>query len=331
MCRVGRRSAKDDALRLRQIAFRLIGLAILAVILLRLDLEATIATLAEVRWGYLLLALAADPLLFGLKSWRWRELLQMQGIQYPGWDAFLVFVAGLFLGLVTPGRVGEMSKALYLKQDKGVPVSEGLANVLVDRLFDLYTILVLGVAGLIWFRLLPGWILGLFVAGTIATLLMPLALLSQRLATWGLRLTRQLPLLRRWNTRLTEATGRFQRGLRPLMTAKLVVPLGLTLVSYTLFFGQAYLLAMALDLQIGIAYLAVCVSVAGVITLLPISFSGLGTRDAVLIALFAPLGISAEQAVAYSTLFFLTFYVGGGVIGVVAWQLKPLAKEPTSV
>ena len=68
----------------------------------------------------------------------------------------------------------------------------------------------------------------------------------------------------------------------------------------------------------------VCVSVAGAITLLPIPFSGLGTRDAILIALFAPLGLAAEQAVAYSTLFFLTFYVGGGTIGAVAWQLKPL-------
>jgi hypothetical protein len=331
MSRVGHRSAKDDALRLRQIAFRLIGLVILAVILLRLDLEATVATLAEVRWGYLLLALAADPFLFGLKSWRWRELLQMQDIPYPVLDAFLVFVAGLFLGLVTPGRVGEMSQALYLKQDRGVLVSEGLANVLVDRLFDLYTILILGVAGLIWFRLLPEWILGLLVAGTIAMVLMPLALLSERLAAWGLRLARQLPPLRRYETRLSEATDHFQRGLRPLMTARLAVPLGLTLVAYALFFGQAYLLALALDLQIGIAYLAVCVSVAGVITLLPISFSGLGTRDAVLIALFAPLGISAEQAVAFSTLFFLTFYVGGGIIGFVAWQLKPLGKKPASV
>jgi hypothetical protein len=103
----------------------------------------------------------------------------------------------------------------------------------------------------------------------------------------------------------------------------------LTLLAYAIFFGQARLLAVALDLEVGIVYLAVCLSVAGVITLLPISFSGLGTRDAILIALFAPLGLAAEQAVAFSTLFFLTFYVGGGIIGAVAWQLKPLAERPT--
>jgi uncharacterized protein (TIRG00374 family) len=314
-------------LRLRTIAFRLIGLGILALILLRLDLEATLATLAGVRWGYLILALTFNPLLFGIKSWRWRELLRMQGIGYRWIDAFLAFVAGLFLGLVTPGRVGEMGKAFYLKQDLDVPVSEGLANVLMDRLFDLYTILVLGAAGLVWFRLLPGWALALIVTGVIGALLMPFALLSQRLAAWGLRLVRQLAFLHRFDARLTRATGRFQKGLRPLLTPGLVVPLVLTLIAYALFFGQAQLLAVALDLKVGIVYLAVCLSVAGVITLLPISFSGLGTRDAVLIALFAPLGLAAEQAVAFSTLFFLTFYVGGGILGAVAWQLKPLEEQ----
>jgi uncharacterized protein (TIRG00374 family) len=159
---------------------------------------------------------------------------------------------------------------------------------------------------------------------------MPVALLSKRLAAWGLRLVRQLAFLHRFDARLTRATERFQKGLRPLLTPGLVVPLVLTLMAYALFFGQARLLAVALDLEVGIVYLAVCLSVAGVITLLPISFSGLGTRDAILIALFAPLGLAAEQAVAFSTLFFLTFYVGGGIIGAVAWQLKPLAERPTA-
>jgi uncharacterized protein (TIRG00374 family) len=315
-------------LHLRQIAFRLIGLAILIVILLQLDLRATLATVAEVRWGFLLLALAADPLQFGLKSLRWQKLLQMQGIRYPAGDAFLAFMAGLFLGLVTPGRVGEMGKALYLKQDQNLPVSEGLANVLMDRLFDLYTIMILGTIGLVWFRLLPSCALTLIAAGTLGALLMPVALLSERLAGWGLMVLGQLPVVRRYQDRASTATSRFQNGLRPLLSPALVLPLLLTALAYTVFFFQAWLLGQALALDIGIAYLVMCLSVAGVITLLPFSFSGLGTRDAILIVLFAPLGLVAEQAVAFSTLFFLTFYVGGGTVGAIAWQIKPLAERP---
>ncbi len=314
-------------MRLRQIAFRLIGLGILVLILLKLDLRATVAALARLQWGYLLLAMAANLPLFGLKAWRWQEMLKMQGIHYPWRDAFLAFVAGLFLGLVTPGRVGEMSKALYLKQDRGVPASVGLANVLMDRLFDLYTILVLGSAGLVWFHLLPNWALALILAGTVASLLLPLALLSERLAAWGLALVRRIPLLCRYDARLTGAVERFQQGLRPLLTPRLVVPLLLTQVAYLLFFGQGQWLARAVDLPVGIVYLAVCLSVAGVVTLLPISLSGLGTRDATLIALFAPLGLAAERTMAFSTLYFLTFYGVGGAIGAGAWQIKPLKER----
>jgi uncharacterized protein (TIRG00374 family) len=190
--------------------------------------------------------------------------------------------------------------------------------------------MVLGTAGLIWFRLLPGWALGLILAGTVTTLLLPLILMSKRLASWGLMAVRHLPLVRRYDARLTAAADRFQQGLRPLLTPRLVVPLLLTQVAYLLFFEQGQLLAQAVDLEIGFAYLAVCLSVAGVITLLPISISGLGTRDAALIAMFAPLGIAASQAMAFSTIYFLTFYVMGGAIGALAWQIKPLKERPAA-
>jgi uncharacterized protein (TIRG00374 family) len=172
--------------------------------------------------------------------------------------------------------------------------------------------------------LLPDWALALIALGTAVAFLAPILLQSERLASFALRLTGQLPLIRRYATRMEGAIEGFQVGLRPLLGPSLLVPLVLTLFAYAFFFGQAYLLALALELDVGLVYLAVALSIAGVITLLPISFSGLGTRDAVLIALFAPLGLAAEQAVAYSTLFFLTFYVWGGILGAVAWQLKPL-------
>jgi uncharacterized protein (TIRG00374 family) len=318
-------------LRLRQIVLRLIGLGVLALILLKLDLTALASALTGVRWGYLLLALLVNPLLFGIKSWRWREMLRMQAVHYPWRDAFLVFSAGLFLGLVTPGRLGEAGKALYLKQDQDLPLSEGLANVLMDRLLDLYCILLIGAVGLAWFRLLPSWALLLVLSATLFALLLPAVLLSERLADLGLSLLLRVPILRGHAAGVASAALQFRRGLRPLVTPGLVVPVGLTLAAYGLFFVQGRLLALALALPLSIDYVAVCLSVAGAISLLPISFSGLGTRDAILIALFAPLGLAAEQAVAFSTLFFLTAYVGGGALGALAWQIKPLREHRPSI
>jgi len=105
---------RDLAKRLRQFVFRLIGLAILALILVRIDLKATISALAGLHWGYLLLAIAANVPMFGLKAWRWQEMLRMQGISYQWRDAFLVFMSGLFLGWFgTSGIITKLGLKLY--------------------------------------------------------------------------------------------------------------------------------------------------------------------------------------------------------------------------
>jgi hypothetical protein len=61
---------------------------------------------------------------------------------------------------------------------------------------------------------------------------------------------------------------------------------------------------------------------------LPISISGIGTRDAVIITYLGSLGIPAEGALGFSLLISLMFYTGGGLMGFAAWWLKPL---PTNV
>jgi len=59
--------------------------------------------------------------------------------------------------------------------------------------------------------------------------------------------------------------------------------------------------------------------------LLPISISGIGTRDAVIIAYLGSLGITAEGAFGFSLLITLMFYTSGGLMGLAAWWLKPLS------
>jgi hypothetical protein len=35
------------------------------------------------------------------------------------------------------------------------------------------------------------------------------------------------------------------------------------------------------------------------------------------------VGVTAEQALGFSLLVFATFYIGGGLMGAVAWWIKP--------
>tara|TARA_B100002052_G_C15666700_1_gene499864 strand:+ start:555 stop:764 length:210 start_codon:yes stop_codon:yes gene_type:complete len=65
-------------------------------------------------------------------------------------------------------------------------------------------------------------------------------------------------------------------------------------------------------------------AIANLISFIPISISGLGTRDTTLIFLFGIIGIKEELAFSYSFAVFILFFVLGGLIGSFAWWRKPL-------
>ena len=121
---------------------RLIGLFILLFILSRIDLRELLSLLFHINIYYLLLAVVLNiPQLF-FKSYRWNFLLKQQNINYSPVQSFLIYMSSLYIGLITPGRIGEFVKVYYLKSDKGISISKGFSSVLADRLFDLYLLII---------------------------------------------------------------------------------------------------------------------------------------------------------------------------------------------
>jgi hypothetical protein len=76
-------------------------------------------------------------------------------------------------------------------------------------------------------------------------------------------------------------------------------------VSIWIFYGiWSTLIAWSLDIGLGLLPLIATATLAGALSLLPIAPAGLGTREAALLALLAPYGISAPEAVAWGLLMF---------------------------
>ena len=75
-----------------------------------------------------------------LKVLRWRALLAARGIHYPLGRAWGAFLSSLYVGMLTPGRVGDVLRIQYLRHDEDTPYAEGLASVVMDRLCDLYVL-----------------------------------------------------------------------------------------------------------------------------------------------------------------------------------------------
>ncbi len=83
-----------------------------------------------------------------LKMLKWHGLVRAAGEGASRADAGKSYLAGLACGLLTPGRVGEIARMVYLeKSDKSLVAY----LVVVDRVLDLAAVLFLAVPGLFYF------------------------------------------------------------------------------------------------------------------------------------------------------------------------------------
>jgi hypothetical protein len=300
---------------------RLIGPALLIVLLWQVDVSTLSELARDLNKPLIFLVLVLHFPLVWFKSLRWQHLLWTQQIQYSLRNAYLAYFGSLFIGLLTPGRLGEFVKAVHVSRDCDVPLSFATASVLTDRLFDLYILLVFGGAALL--ALAPGNLEILALLASTALLTLPLLLFfNDQAFAYGTN------LFSRWRSVMVHKVlhwiGEMRRGMRMLSWQGALLAALFTLLAYGIFFGQCFLLARALNLPLSFVNTSYAVALGSLVTLIPISISGLGTREAAIIAYLGTLGLTAEAALSFSLLVFLTFYLGSGLLGALAWWIKPV-------
>ncbi len=304
------------------------GLALLALLIVRLDTNEIRVVLRTADWRLVAVGVVLVLPLMEFKTLRWQGILHAQGIRMGALPALLAYLGSMFIGFLTPGRLGEFIKAVHVKRDCGVPLAQGFSSVLADRLFDLYALITVGSLALASLALDASEIV--LVIGSVALLSVPLVLFLH-------------PVTFRWIVRVGLHFGKLgarfvvEDGILPQIRAGLVVlrwpwnaaALVLTVCAYSTYFGISYLLARALDLPVGFVPVMFAVALGSLVTLIPVSISGLGTREAAIIAYLDTVGVAPEAAISFSLLVFVTFYIGGGGMGAIAWWIKPapLAKR----
>ena len=302
-----------------------LGIVVLLIILAKIDVNKLLQILVNVNLIFLVTAIILNiPQLF-LKSLRWNRLLLIQGINYSKITSFLTYMSSLYIGFVTPGRLGEFIKAVYLKSDKGISLSKGMSSVLVDRLFDLYLLIILGLIGIWKFDIL-GKLSNTSLFLLIIFVLFPLIILNKQLMGKLIGLIYKFVIKKKAQLRdkIEERFEDFYNGINQLINLELIFSALLTCLSYLVFFIQCYLIAIAMGISINFITITLFMVISNLISFIPISISGLGTRDATLIYLFSLINLTPELAVSYAFLVFITFFVCGGLMGAVAWWLRPL-------
>lgn len=302
---------------------RLIGIFLFLFIISKIDWTHFLSILSSSDYLLVFLSFISTIPVFLFKSLRWRTLISWQGFRLGFLESFLFYLCGFFLGVITIGRIGEFSKAVYLRDSGFDSAVRALSNVLYDRMLDV--VLLVFLATLAVFYISP-WALSTKAAVAGILLISLLILLYLHFGDIGAMI---LNSMRRLAVRMLPANavssiGAFQEGLGQLMGRNLFSPVLLTVFSYGFFFFSCWLAARSVGLEIGYFNVVLVMSISNLISMLPITVGGLGTRESVFILFLSPLGIPVERILAFSITVFLVTYVGDGLLGMSAWFIRPL-------
>ncbi len=248
----------------------LLGIILFSYLISKLSWQAILSNVTDLKWWQLLLPALCAALGIFIKALRWSALIGCKLEQRK--QARDIFLASVFYGMVTPGRVGEFIKIEYLK-DLGYEYKKGLFYTIYDRFFDVIFLFVSSA--------LAGYIFGFY---SIWSLILVLGLL-----VCGIVLHQRLAIL----------VG------KSISWIKYFQFLLLTFTAYIIY-AAGILFILKIQNLIESIKIILAVLVGNLASLIPVSIHGLGTRESVFFLLLDWLP-SETLLVASLTHFFSTF------------------------
>lgn len=294
---------------------RVTGIVLFIVVLIRADLGEIWSYLKDTDLHLLFLGIFFQLGVLLLKGVRWHVLVN-SAEEPRSWKRSLgEFFESYAMGVITPGRMGELLKAGYENHRTGI-IGSGV-RVIVERGFDIGFFLLfagfsLSLTALTDLPGLLGW--ALIAAGTAALMVAFLLLLSRNTLLLVSRLLIKARILKE------------PLAYRERTTLESAVILLLSATGNFSYFVSCYFLALAVGIEAGFLFIAGGVAIAGFINMLPVTVMGLGTREVTFLYVFNEF--IRPQVLAFSGLVFLVAQIGGGLVSLLAGELLLLNKKP---
>jgi uncharacterized protein (TIRG00374 family) len=319
------------SLRRRLLTGLFLGFIVVLGLALLSDVRQVGEHLASFSWRLLPLILGGTLFNYTLRFVKWHYYLGLIGIRtLPWYHSLQLFIAGFPLA-VTPGKVGEALKGVWLNKTCGTPIARGIPVVLAERISDGLAVLALSTLGVIAYpRYWPAFasVLAILLVGVVVSQIRPAAL-------WLLDLTGRLPLIKRFSSSLRE----FYEGtfllFRPRAT---LVAVSLGTIAWLGEGLAMYWVLTGLGISTGIQTAAIAVFVLSFSTVIGADSAlpgGLGAAElsitgmlSLLLQLPTSTATAATLIIRFATLWF------GVSLGLIVWlgsrDLILLESEPPS-
>ena len=302
-----------------------VTVAIIVFLFARVNVAVMAQHLAQANIALLLLALALYFLAIVLGAMKWQALVRAQNLNVPLGDLLSYALVGLFFGNLLPSNVGgDVVRAYGLVRVTNRAEAAAI-SVLVDRLMGLVAFLGAAVimAALAAVTLTRGAELEQIEIATVITaalLIFASALLfSRRVSQRAKRLFGFAPLARLQPIaeRVYHALQVYRHSYRAL-AINLILSTGIVVVTTLVW----YTVALALGMNLSIFYFFLFNPLIAFVLLIPISFNGLGPKEATAIFFFGLVGMPSEIALSMSLIFHLLIVLTSLPGGILWWRQK---------
>ena len=290
--------------------------AILAYLATTIDMANAARAIAAISLPHLILVLMMVAIDRAVMILRWVLLLRASGNPITTVDATRLFLVSSFVGSFLPAGVGADAARAYGFARENTAGSEALASVAVDRLLGVVSLVLMAIIGVIaWAP--QGRTDWRIAAAIIVALIACIAVFwANEWMRWILPAHRQEGFVTRRVLRLTDAVGRY-RDRRGVLVHVLVWSIVVQVLRIT----QAYVLALGLGMTVPFTYFLLFMPLGLLMLLLPISISGFGLPQGVIVWLLRPMGVPDSQSFALSMLIVLTG-LAGNLPGMYLWLRK---------
>ena len=263
--------------------------------------NATWVALGASNYWWLVPSLGAFAVSIELRVIRWQTLFEPTR-RPPLGSLTKATIIGFFFNSILPARSGEIARIVALKKYAGTSMAETTATVLVERLIDVSSLIVLLFALLAWLPhvswLEPAAIVALAALAGVFALVVFGRLASGRPRPLGVNLLARIPGLRE------ETIGRLSANVVHGLAALARPRQGLAVVGWTflswLLLGLSFWFLM-IGFHLGLSPLAglLVVIATGLAFIIPAAPAAVGVFEAAGLAVTSAYGIPRSQALAY--------------------------------
>lgn len=284
-----------------------LSFALLAVVFNRIDWTRAWDILSGARLELILLTILIGWLGRGFAALRWYILVRGMSRQVSYASLLRLTFIGMFFQFLPAGSIAVEASRIYGMSRATSDLAASFASVFVERIFGLGALIIVALVGLAIAP--PGVppVLGQFAwMGFVFVVIVSMAAMSAVIR--GI-LERLLSAMR-----LGAANQRLARVFECLDELKsrpdmLLLSVVVALLNTTFRILPAFLLALALGIDVSLAQLFVIVPIIVLAAQIPISAGGLGVREVGFVALLSLIGVPASEAVVLSLLLVATIFV----------------------